>query len=261
MSRIVDAEEFPRRAGRGSVLAIGAATAIVLLFASTVEPVQGAARNALGLAGLVPLTVTLSGTITDETGGPIPHAFIRIDQGHELATTISDAGGRYEADFSIWTNAPAYLSVGANGYEPIMRDLHTSSTDPHNDVRLRPVVRIDAGASMHLVVTADDGLCWTVSEPRRAWPCRFVHVTGLESGGLDVGVVPDDPRDRIGVSFGVGTRPQVILGETCCGTSDSTRVTGGGEAFVQIVALDFDSGGEGKPLAPKGFVFRTALAP
>jgi hypothetical protein len=164
----------------------------------------------------------------------------------------------------IRTSSPLDLSVGANGYEPTTRDLRVGSLDPRYDVRLRTIVRLDAGATVHLVVASDDGRCRAVptdpSEPQHSWPCRLVHVTGLESGGLNIGVVPDDPRDRFGVSFGVGTRPQVILGAPCCGTSDSTRVSGGGEAFVQIVALDLERGAA-EPLAHKGFLLKTALAP
>ena len=87
VARIVDAQEPPPAARRRRWLALAAVVLILLVFAATLEPVQRTARTALGLAGLLPLAVTMSGMVIDEGGLPIGHAFVRVDQGQELATT------------------------------------------------------------------------------------------------------------------------------------------------------------------------------
>jgi hypothetical protein len=263
VNQIVDADEAPPRGHRPAVGIIAAAIVLVL-FAATLEPLQRAGRTVLGLAGLLPLSVTLTGHVTDDGGAPIAHAFIRVDQGQELANTITDVTGNYQMLFAIRTRDPADISIGATGYEATLRELRVSSTDPHFDAQLRAVVRIDAGATVHLTVVAEDSLCYPVradpTEPQRQWPCRLVHISGLQAGGLSVTVVADDPRDHFGVTFGVGTRPALILTTPCCAQEDSARVTAGGEAFLQIVALDLENGQLG-PRGPQAFTLRTALGP
>jgi carboxypeptidase family protein len=264
VSQIVDTDEAPLRDRRAVAVGIIAAAIVLVVFAATLEPVQRAGRTVLGLAGLIPLTVTMSGHVTDESGAPIAHAFVRIDQGHELANTISDVDGSYRMLLAIRTTEPAYVSIGANGYEASLRAFRVSSTDPQFDPRLHPVVRVDAGATVHLTVGAEDSLCSPVradlTEPPRQWPCRLVHISGLQAGGLSVSVVPDDPRDHLGVTFGVGTRPALILATPCCSPEDSARVTAGGEAFVQIVALDLENG-QAAPRGAQAFTLRTVLGP
>ncbi|TMF59999.1 MAG: carboxypeptidase regulatory-like domain-containing protein, partial [Chloroflexi bacterium] len=121
MARIVDAQEPPPAARRGRWLALAAVVLILLVFAATLEPVQRTARTALGLAGLLPLAVTMSGMVIDEGGLPIAHAFVRVDQGQELAATYTDETGGYRMGFTIRTAAPAHVSFGANGYEASLR--------------------------------------------------------------------------------------------------------------------------------------------
>jgi hypothetical protein len=264
MSHIVDVEETPPRGRRPAAVGIVAAASVLLVFAATVEPVQRAGRTVLGLAGIVPLTVTMTGRVTDERGAPIPRAFIRVDQGPQLATASTDSAGGYEMVFAIRTRERADVSIGAIGYEATIRELRVSSINPRLDTRLHPVVRIDAGTEVHLAVAVEDSLCAPVradpSEPQRRWPCRLVHISGLQSGGLSVSVVPDDSRDHLGVTFGVGTRPALILATPCCASEDSARVTAGGEAFVQVVALDLETGGSA-PRGAQAFTLRTALGP
>src|SRR5207237_96958 len=110
------------------------------------------ARTALGLAGFVPLAVTLSGVVTNEGGSPIAHAFVRVDQDRELAATYTDETGSYRMAFTIRTADPADVSFGANGYEASLRELHVASTEPKYAAQLHRLVRIDSGATTHLVV-------------------------------------------------------------------------------------------------------------
>ena len=264
MSQIVDADEAPLRGRRPAVVGIFAAAIVLVLFAATLEPVQRTGRTLLGLAGIIPLTVTMTGRVTDEGGAPIAHAFIRVDQGQELANTITVADGSYQMGFAIRTNEPADVSIGATGYEASLRELRVGSTEPRLDTQLRPIIRVDAGTTTHLVVAPEDGLCYAVrasaTEPPRSWPCRVVHISGLEAGGLDVSVLADDPRDHLGLTFAVGTRPALILADPCCPQEDAARVTAGAEAVVQIVALDLENG-QAAPRGAQGFTLRTALGP
>src|SRR5438309_5013594 len=147
MSQIVDADEATLRGRRPAVVGILAAAIVLVLFAATLEPVQRAGRTLLGLAGFVPLAVTMTGKVTDEGGAPIAHAFIRVDQGQELANTITVADGSYQMSFAIRTNEPADVSIGATGYEASLRELRVGPTEPRPDTPLRPIIRVAAGTT------------------------------------------------------------------------------------------------------------------
>src|SRR5207249_4000068 len=121
VSQIVDADEAPLRGRRPAVVGIVAAAIVLVVFAATLEPVQRTGRTLLGLAGIIPLTVTMTGRVTDEGGAPIAHAFIRVDQGQELANTITVADGSYQMGFAIRTNEPADVSIGATGAEAVVQ--------------------------------------------------------------------------------------------------------------------------------------------
>ncbi len=265
MAQIVDAQEYPAAVRHRGWLALAPVAVVLLVFAATLEPVQRTARVALGLAGVVPLAVTMTGRITNEDGLPIAHAFVRVGQDGELATTYTDATGSYQLAFSIRLRLPADVSVGATGYEASLRELHVTSTDPQYDARLQKVVRIDAGASVHLVLASDDGLCYPVRtdvrEPNRSWPCRLLHVLVGKTGVLAVAAVPDDPRDRFGVSFAVGSEPTLVFAMPCCSSDDTARLPEGADALVQVVALDLDMSAAPSGRSRQGFTLRTALDP
>jgi len=220
---------------------------------------------ALGLAGLAPLTVTMSGTVTDEDGAPIAHAFVRVGQDRELATAFTDETGNYQLVFSVGKAVPAEVSIGATGYEATVRELRVASADPRYDARLRPVVRIDAGATAHLVIGPDDGLCYPVRtdarEPDRSWPCRLLHVTVRQTGVLRVAVVPDDHGGQFGVSFAVGSEPTLLFAMPCCASDEAARLPEGADALVQVVALDLDASATLSGRRQQGFTLRTALDP
>ena len=229
---------------------------MLLLFAATLEPVQSIGRMALGLAGIVPLAVTMSGRVTDDGGTPIRHAFVRIGQDAELATTYTDEHGMYEVRFAVRTRAPADVSFGATGYEASVRDLQVASTDEHHDAMLRPLIRIDSGKSLPLEVTLDDGPCRLArTDAGAAWPCRLVHVSTTKTGLLSISVVGDDPRDRYGVAFAVGSEPMIVFAESCCGAHDAVIVPEGADAVVQIVALGLD------PATRHRFTLHTTVDP
>ena len=267
MAQIVDAQEYPTTASRRRRwLALVPVAVVLLVFAATLEPVQRTARMVLGLAGFVPLAVTMSGNITDDDGAPIRHAFVRVGQEEgQLASTYSDEAGRYQLAYSIRTRLPADVSVGATGYEASLRELRVTSTDPQYDARLHKVVRIDAGATTHAVIASEDGLCYPVRtdvrEPDRSWPCRLLHVLVGKTGVLSVSVVPDDPRDRFGVSFAVGSEPTLLFATPCCPSDDAARLPEGADALVQVVALDLDTSAAPSNRSRQGFTLHTALDP
>lgn len=265
MARIVDAQEPQAAGSRRRSLALASVAVVLLVFAATLEPVQRTARTAIGLAGLAPLAVTMSGKVTDEDGAPIAHAFVRVGQDGELATIYTDETGSYQLAFSMRTRMPAEVSVGATGFEASLRELRVASTDPQYDARLHSRVRIDAGETVHLVIAADDGLCYPVrtapSDPDRSWPCRLLHVTVGRAGVLRVTVEGDDPRDRFGVSFAVGSEPTLLFATACCAPDDTARLPEGADALVQIVALDFGTSAAPSGPSRRGFTIRTALDP
>jgi len=265
VAQIVDVQDYPATASRRRWLALVPVAVVLLVFAATLEPVQRTARMALGLAGLAPLAVTMSGNITDDDGAPIRHAFVRVGQEGQLAATYSDEAGRYQLAYSIRTRLPADVSVGATGYEASLRELRVTSTDPQYDARLHKVVRIDAGATTHAVIASEDGLCYPVRtdvrEPDRSWPCRLLHVLVGKTGVLSVSVVPDDPRDRFGVSFAVGSEPTLLFATPCCPSDDAARLPEGADALVQVVALDLDTSAAPSNRSRQGFTLHTALDP
>jgi len=262
MSLIVDAQEPTAPVSRGRSLALAPVAVILLVFAATLEPVQQAARIALGLAGLAPLAVTMSGEVRDEEGAPIAHAFVRVGQDRELATGFTDEAGIYRLAFAIRTGESANVSVGATGYEASVRALRITSSDPRSDARLHRRIRIDSGATVHLAVASEDGLCSSVrTEPDHSWPCRLVHVTVAGAGVLRVAVQADDPRDRLGVSFAVGSQPALVFATPCCPLEDAASLPEGADALVQIVALDLYRSAAPSGDTERGFTLRTALDP
>jgi len=78
---------------------------------------------------------------------------------------------------------------------------------------------------------------------------------------LSVAVVPDDPRDRFGVSFAVGSEPTLLFATPCCPSDDVVRLPEGAEALVQVVALDLDTSAAPSDRSRQGFTLRTALDP
>src|SRR5438552_17990101 len=112
VAQIVDAQEYPASASRRRWLALVPVAVVLLVFAATLEPVQRTARTLLGLAGLAPLAVTMSGNTADEAGAPIAHAFVRAGQEGQLASTYSDEAGRYKLAYSIRARRPSDASVG-----------------------------------------------------------------------------------------------------------------------------------------------------
>ena len=265
MARIVDAQEPPAPLSRRRSHALLSVAVVLLVFAATLEPAQRTARMVLGLAGLAPLTVTMSGTVTDEDGAPVAHAFVRVGQDREFATAFTDETGNYRLVFSVRKAVPAEVSVGATGCEASVRELRVASVDPRHDARLHPIVRIDTGATAHLVVGPDDGLCYPVRidarEPDRSWPCRLVHVTIRQTGVLRVAVVPDDAGGQFGVSFAVGSEPTLLFAMPCCASDDVARLPEGADAFVQVVALDLDPSAAPSGRRQQGFTLRTVLDP
>jgi hypothetical protein len=218
----------------------------------------------MGVAGLAPLAVTLSGTIANEHGAPVAHAFVRVTQNAELGTTYADAAGSYELRFSVRTAMPATVSFGAPGYEASLRELRLGWPEARVDAVLRPLVRVDAGASAHLDVAPSDGSCYPImrtggASDTTAWPCRLLRVYIPKTGVLQIGVIADDARDRFAVAFAVGSRPAAVFATECCSTEDSLRLPETAEALVQVVALELDpsSGARGR----HGFTLQTALDP
>ena len=262
-AQIVDAQEQPAGPSHRRSLALAAVAIVLLVFAATLAPVQRVASAALGLAGLVPLVVTMSGYVTDDEGRPIAHAFVRAGQGRGLATTYTEETGSYRLIFSVQTRVPVDVSIGASGYEASVGEIRVASTDPRHDVRLHPLVRIDAGSAVHLIIGSDDGLCYAVradtSEPRRSWPCRLLHVTVGKAGVLSVAVQSDDPRDRFGVSFAVGSQPTLLFATPCCAADGTARLPEGADALVQVVALDLESESAATSARRQGFTLRAAL--
>ena len=265
MSLILDAQEPPLAGTRRRSLALVPVAVVLLVFAATLEPAQRTTRTLLGLAGLAPLAVTLSGNVTDDGGAPIAHAFVWVGQDGALASTYTDGNGDYRLAFSVNTAAPTAVSIGAVGYEANLRQLRIASTDPERYVRLHREARIDAGSATHLSVTPEDGLCYPVKaegrEPDQSWPCRFLHVIITRTGVLGVTVVADDPGDRFGLTFPVGSEPTLVFETPCCAESDSARLPEGVEALVQIVALDLGTSAATNGRGSHGFTVRTTFDP
>ena len=260
MTLIVDSQEPAPAVSRRRSLALVPIAVVLLVFATTLEPVQHTTRTLLGLAGLAPLAVTLSGNVADEDEAPIAHAFVWVGQDGGLASTYTDGNGNYRLAFSVNTRMPTAVSIGAVGYEANLRQLRIASTDPERFVRLHREARIDAGAAAHLSVTPEDGLCYPVKvegrEPNQSWPCRFLHVIIAKTGVLGVTVVADDPGDRFGLTFPVGSEPTLVFETPCCAESDAARLPEGVEALVQIVALDLGTSNRG---GAHGFTVRTTF--
>jgi hypothetical protein len=89
----------------------------------------------------------------------------------------------------------------------------------------------------------------------------LLHVTVGRAGVLHVTVEGDDPQDRFGVSFAVGSEPTLLFATACCASDDTARLPEGADALVQIVALDLGTSAAPSGPSRRGFTIRTALDP
>ena len=121
----------------------------------------------------------LSGHVTDQAGSPISGARVEVDYGKGgldssppshcpsivsfcWLLTTTNAGGAYAVEFEPgpWLGRGiGYAYSSHDGYETNIQWLPTSSTTAFQIFRLRPVRRINAGASTLVSVEPDSSLC------------------------------------------------------------------------------------------------------
>jgi len=132
---------------------------------------------------LQPLRV--AGRVLDATNAPVPSA--RVTQWDTANTTTTDANGAFEMTASV---APQdrqfWVTVEKPGFETSeqARDIQRAAS---TSLRLHHVRTINAGETMHDVVTADDSACgyhW-------GFVCRRVRVSSPNSGTLIVEIASD----------------------------------------------------------------------
>lgn len=256
---LVEAPEATEAAGRWRVpLSAIAVLVIVVAFLATRPEVQHAGRIGLGIAGLVPLATTLRGSVTDESGAPVTHAEIGIDQASRIAFSVSDQLGSYALAFDVMANAPVAVSIGATGYETRTREIRIRSSEATYDARLHRLIRIDAGAEIRLSVASDDDLCYSAQQ---VWPCRTVHVTALSAGALRVEALADDPHVNLAVRLSVAPGTLVgtpALASGCCAARAELTVPQGTEVTAEVLFLDLANVTTPASSFSQGFTLRTS---
>jgi hypothetical protein len=182
----------------------------------------------------------LSGRVTDEAGSPLSGVGVEVDYpkaGGESSppsqcpsfasfcwlTTRTNNEGGYAVEFepgpwprsSLWGGGIGYLYTFHDGYETNIQWVPTGTSNGVQNLRLRPVRRINAGASIVISVEPDSSLCsdledWWVSNSR----CEVVRIEAT-AGTLVVearaaeagGVVPSAYWATSGNYAGFPTRP------------------------------------------------------
>jgi hypothetical protein len=147
---------------------------------------------------------SLSGTVTDVNGSPIPDIEIEVDFDPEARITgcrirpcwvraQTDKGGVYRAEFDSapipWADrGVAYVYAWTDEHEVNVQVVHGGSTSLVQDLRMRRIRHVTAGASVDVAVEADSSACtdledWWALINRR---CEVVRVEATRPGLLRI---------------------------------------------------------------------------
>ena len=166
-----------------------------------------------------PTAVHLTGRVTNEAGSPLSGVLVELDYSGAGApstppsncpgfatfcwlTTRTNGGGYYEAEFQLnarplGSGVYGYIYSVFEGYDTNVQPLPSGSNVVQN-LRLRPVRRIDVGQSIEVTVEPDSSLCSDLEDLfALTYRCEFVGVVAPTPGTLLVeirggtgGVVP-----------------------------------------------------------------------
>jgi hypothetical protein len=187
------------------------------------------------------MQMTVQGTVVDEAGVAIGGASVTLggDSSSPPLTAVTDFSGHYELHVVTSNN---YFGGHADktSYETTWRDSYFAASPGVLNFRLFQPLRLAAGDSAHLNVTADGSLCGIDDE----WYCRIVRVHADRAGTLEVQATPDNPSIRAVAAIG-------NVSYDCCPSAASVSVSAGQEVLI-YVQLDWD-----KPTT--GVTLRTSM--
>lgn len=172
----------------------------------------------------VTVPLQLTGTITDESGGPVPGATVGIWGDYEILwPTQTDAAGGYRISFTAFPgsahfpgldpagteNSVAIAIVNAPGYEQHSRHVIGTTPDLVENIQLQAVKRISAGESAVLTMTRDAALCILDFWPGREFVCSRIRVVASTDGVMTVEAITtpagiDLPRVDVSPRTGPG---------------------------------------------------------
>ena len=169
---------------------------------------------------------TVRGTVLDEAGVPVGGATVAFSGAPQLptpsTTVMTDPNGNYEV--TVASSMDFYWGrADRASYESTYRPSYFAANPGVLNFRLFQPVRIAAGDSVHIAVTADGPICGYDDE----WFCRTVRVRAGSPGILSVQAVPDDP-----------SIPAVAAIQTpgggCCPEPTTVAVSPGNEVIVYV---------------------------
>ena len=153
-----------------------------------------------------PTVVHLTGRVTNEAGSPLSGVLVELDYSGAGAPstppsncpgfatfcwliTRTNGGGYYEAEFQLnarplGVGVYGYVYSGFEGYQTNVQPLPTGSNVVQN-LRLRPVRRINVGQSIEVTVEPDSSLCSDLEDLfALSYRCEFVDVVAPIPGTL-----------------------------------------------------------------------------
>ena len=175
------------------VLAVGLFLALLSACGSPTEPVPQPSPVSQE-------QVNLSGVVTDEDGGPVAGASVRVGTNLDEVsryTTSTDANGRYQFDLPLVLPELRFIRAHAPSAENVQAlQWPAGGYTAVKNVRLRRLHTIVAGESMVLVMDTDSSLCvWEFATSaddlcayfyvRVTGPTRFTIAAHSLDGGPD----------------------------------------------------------------------------
>ena len=133
--------------------------------------------------GAPAVSYVLRGAVVDDDEQPVAGATVLFLGPQIPVTVLTDAGGQFEATLELRQQGSS-VTVSRSDYEPSQSYV---AADRREVVRLYPIKRITAGASVQLTLV-NGAYCGFEYE----YNCRRIRVLSLASGTLTVDITPAD---------------------------------------------------------------------
>jgi hypothetical protein len=173
-------------------------------------------------------TFHVSGTVSNQLGIPLEGVPVSLASGVGRGpTATTDVSGRYSMELTMplqLRRANIFATPDDRTYDWYYRNVSFTGPQVVENVTLRPIAHMQAGDQTSLVLTPDNGLCWSPA----VGPCTRLWVRAPAAGKLTIEVESTHgPSTRLfAVADEVGGNPVTI------------SVTSDTEIWTEVGSLD-----------------------